>query len=222
MKNKKEVQELVENIRLLCDARNSISNPTKALILHNTIKVHLTELKKLIDKQPDCDSTFKELREALRHSTIRENNARSTIGSLQSLLQEKSILLDTAKKLIKDQETTIINLHDLKESLCTKLHRTEKATRDLQEKLYAANTAQVDLHQKIQADKIAIRNLRTQFESAAHQNYCTICGNLLDGYVPPKPKPSPEEVVQYLCDQINTEKSQRHIRNALLQIIKDM
>ena len=224
MKNKKEIQELIEVIKMDIKTQNEhhFSDDSSKMIHNEILTRRLIRLSRCINKQPDCDSTFLELREALANSTIRENNARSTIDSLQSLLQEKSILLDTANKKIKDQETTIINLHDLKESLCTKLHITEKATRDLQEKLYAANTAQVDLHQRIQSDKVIIRNLRTQIEAVVAQNYCTFCGNLLDGYVPPKPKPSPEEVVQYLCDQINTEKSQRHIRNALLQIIKEM
>ena len=260
MKDRKEVQKVLENLSFTCKRRLKICNS----IIQHEINVDLMELKKLIDRQPDCDSTFMELREALANSTIRENNARSTIDSLQSLLQEKSILLDTAKKLIKDQEATIINLHDLKESLCTKLHITEKATRDLQEKLYAANTAQVDLHQRIQSDKVIMRNLRTQIEAVVAQNYCTFCGNLLDGYVPPvskdkgggkwamkrgawamiiddpitpndfpkhpncrcmilpvKPKPSPEEILQEICDKLNAKAQQRFI-SSIVQIIKDM
>ena len=209
MKNKKEVQELVENIRLLCDARNSISNPTKALI-HNTIKVHLTELKKLIDKQPDCDSTFKELREALRHSTTRENDKRKIIDGLQDKLYAA--------------DRTRINLHKVIDEYSVRI-----AT--LLTRLYASYKVEMNFAKRI-------KNLQAQLaqlEAASHQNYCTICGNTLDGYIPPKDKgrhadfiiiddpiTPKEEIIQKICDKLNTEKSQRHIRNALLQILKDM
>ena len=32
------------------------------------------------------------------------------------------------------------------------------------------------------------RKLKTKLELAMSQNYCTMCGNILDGYVPPKEK----------------------------------
>ena len=177
MKNKKEVQELVENIRLLCDARNSISNPTKALI-HNTIKLLLTELKKLIDKQPDCDSTFKELREALRHSTTRENDKRKIIDGLQDKLYAADRTRINLHKVIDEYSVRIA-------TLLTQLNASYKVEKNFAKK---------------------IKNLRAQLIDDSHQNYCKICGNLLDGYVPPKPaepkKLSPEEK-QCLYDDIN-------------------